>query len=182
MNQIYELMTRVHVTPTGLLAGAAAFSCLLGCLGLWSLWKVRQALKIMPAFDERLTALTNSVSLLTDTTESCFRALSMQLQFMQSQQQQAAARPAPGPRPVAAAAPVTEASARKSRQRRIVGAARRGEALAAIAAREEVAESEVALRLQVEAARPRANDAQPTQTRPSSPSAPSSPLSYDSLL
>ena len=172
MNQIYELIARVHVTPTGLLAGAAGFCCLLGCLGLWSLWKVRQALKIMPAFDERLGALTNSVSLLTDTTESCFRALSMQLQFMQSQQT-AVSRPAAVPRPVAAPA---DATARKSRQRRIVGAARRGEALAAIAAREEVAESEVALRLQVEAARPRAAEPQTVHARPSAP------LSYDSLL
>lgn len=173
MNQIYELMSRVHVTPTGLLAGAAGFSCLLGCLGLWSLWKVRQALKIMPAFDERLGALTNSVSLLTDTTESCFRALSMQLQFMQSQQ--TAARPAAAPRPAPAPVP-SDATVRKSRQRRIVGAARRGEALAAIAAREEVAESEVSLRLQVEAARPRAVETQTVQARPSAP------LSYDSLL
>jgi hypothetical protein len=95
-----------------------------------------------------MDTLAHSVSLLTDTTESCFKALAMQLQFVQSQ----GGRPTPAPtraRAAGAGEPQTDAAVRKSRQRRVVGAARRGEAPADIAAREDVAEGEVALRLHV---------------------------------
>ena len=98
----------------------------------------------MPPMQERLNTVVNSLTLLTDTTEACFKTLSMQLQVVQAQQGPKTAR-----RAVAADEGRAEPAARKSRQRRIVGAARRGEAVAAIAAREELAEGEVALRLKL---------------------------------
>jgi hypothetical protein len=67
------------------------------------------------------------------------------MQFLQSVQGRAATR-----RPSTNAEPPADTtSARKAKQRRVVGAARRGDALAAIAAREDLAETEVALRLHV---------------------------------
>ncbi len=145
-NSIVELvMTQMLPWPIGVLVGATGLSLLIGVVGLWSLWRVRRLLRGVPQLQERVATLTNSVALLTDTTESCFRAVSMQMQFMQSATGKAAVRRAPQ----APELPIEPASARKARQRRVVGAARRGEALAAIAAREDIAESEIALRLHV---------------------------------
>lgn len=145
-NAIVELvMTHMVPWPIGVLVGASALSLLIGLVGLWSLWRVRRLLPVVLQMQERLATLTNSVALLTDTTESCFRAVAMQMQFMQSPAAKAAGRRAPqAPEP-----PVESAGARKARQRRVVNAARRGEALAAIAAQEATAESEIALRLHV---------------------------------
>lgn len=146
MNRWIELvMTHMLPWPIGVLVSASALSLVIGLIGLWSLWRVRRLLAVVRQIQDRLATLANSVALLTDTTESCFRAVSMQVQFMQSPAGRQAAR-----RPTQAAdAPAESASARKARQRRVVGAARRGEALAAIAAREDLAETEVALRLHV---------------------------------
>lgn len=146
MNRLIELvMTQMLPWPIGVLVGATALSMVIGLIGLWSMWRVRRLLAVVPQMQERLNTLTNSVALLTDTTESCFKAVAMQMQFMQTATSRSALRrTAPEPEPVA-----DTASARKARQRRIVGAARRGEALAAIAAREDLAETEVALRLHV---------------------------------
>ena len=139
------VMTHMLPWPIGVLVGASALSLLIGLIGLFSLWRVQRALKVVTAIQDRVNTLTNSVALLTDTTESCFRAVSMQMQFMQSPAGRPAAR-----RPLANAEPPVETtSARKAKQRRVVGAARRGEPLAAIAAREDLAETEVALRLHV---------------------------------
>jgi DNA-binding NarL/FixJ family response regulator len=66
--------------------------------------------------------------LLTDTTETCFQVVASQLEQEPSQK----AAPAVG---------------RAARQRRVVGAARRGRSVTEIAVEEEVAESEVRLRL-----------------------------------
>jgi hypothetical protein len=146
MNQWIELvMTHMLPWPIGVLVGASALSLVIGLIGLWSLRRVRQLLAVVTVIQERLNTLSNSVALLTDTTESCFRAVSMQMQFMQSTGGRAATRHSAQ----AAEPPVETTSARKARQRRVVGAARRGEALAAIAAREDLAETEVALRLHV---------------------------------
>ena len=144
------VMSHMYPWPIGVLVSATIVSLIFGVAGIWSLWRVRQLLKLVPAVQDRMDTLSNSVSLLTDTTESCFKALAMQLQFVQSQ----GSRPAPAPAPARARAtgvsePPTDAVVRKSRQRRVVGAARRGEALADIAAREDLAEGEVALRLHV---------------------------------
>jgi len=146
MNRWIELvMTHMLPWPIGVLVGASGLSLVIGLTGLWSLWRVRQLLQVLTVIQDRVNTLTNSVALLTDTTESCFRAVSMQMQFLQSTPARVAARrPAPTPEP-----PAETTSSRKAKQRRVVGAARRGEAVAAIAAREDLAETEVALRLHV---------------------------------
>jgi len=146
MNRWIELvMTYMLPWPIGVLVAASALSLVIGLSGIWLLWRVRQLLQVLTVIQERVNTLTNSVALLTDTTESCFRAVSMQMQFLQSTPARVAARrPAPIPEP-----PVETTSSRKAKQRRVVGAARRGEAVAAIAAREDLAETEVALRLHV---------------------------------
>jgi hypothetical protein len=141
------VMSHLYPWPIGVLIVASSVSFLFGFVGLWSLWRVKRMLRTLPEVNERLETLTNSMSLLTDTTESCFKALSMQFQFVQTQ-----GRPAPAvprARAVAHDAQVADAVSRKARQRRVVGAARRGDAIAEIAAREDVSESEVALRLHV---------------------------------
>jgi hypothetical protein len=144
MNRWIELvMTHMLPWPIGVLVGASALSLVIGLIGLWSLWRVRRLLTVVTVIQDRVNTLTNSVALLTDTTESCFRAISMQLQFQQSASR-AARRPAAAPEP-----PAETATSRKAKQRRVVGAARRGEAVTAIAAREDLAETEVALRLHV---------------------------------
>ena len=146
MNRWIELvMTHMLPWPIGVLVGASALSLVIGLIGLWSLWRVRRLLTVVTVIQDRVNTLTNSVALLTDTTESCFRAVSMQMQFMQSASSRAATR-----RSVANAEPPPDTtSARQAKQRRVVGAARRGDGLAAIAAREDLAETEVALRLHV---------------------------------
>lgn len=145
MNRWTELvMTHMLPWPIGVLVGASALSLVIGLIGLWSLWRVRRMLNVVTVIQDRVNTLTNSVALLTDTTESCFRAVSMQMQFLQSGSRVAARRPAPTPEP-----PVETTNSRKAKQRRVVGAARRGDAVAAIAAREDLAETEVALRLHV---------------------------------
>jgi hypothetical protein len=147
MNRWIELvMAHMLPWPIGVLVSASALSLVIGLTGLWSLWRVRRVLNAVTVIQDRVNTLTNSVALLTDTTESCFRAISMQLQFMQSANGRAASR-----RPSAAAPepPVETPGSRKAKQRRVIGAARRGEAVAAIAAREDLAETEVALRLHV---------------------------------
>jgi hypothetical protein len=146
MNRWIELvMTHMLPWPIGVLVGASALSLVIGLIGLWSLWRVRRLLTVVTVIQDRVNTLTNSVALLTDTTESCFRAISMQMQFLQS-----AGRAATTRRPTATPeAPAETTNSRKAKQRRVVGAARRGEAVTAIAAREDLAETEVALRLHV---------------------------------
>lgn len=145
MNRWIELvMTQMLPWPIGVLVGASALSLVIGLIGLWSLWRVRRMLKVIAVIQERVNTLANSVALLTDTTESCFRAVSMQMQFLQSSTGRAVVR-----RPAAPAETVADPGSRKAKQRRVVGAARRGEPVAAIAAREDLAETEVALRLHV---------------------------------
>ena len=144
MNRWIELvMTHMLPWPIGVLVGASALSLVFGLIGPWSLWRVRRLLTVVTVIQDRVNTLTNSVALLTDTTESCFRAISMQLQFQQSTSRPAR-RPAAAPEP-----PAETTTSRKAKQRRVVGAARRGEAVTAIAAREDLAETEVALRLHV---------------------------------
>ncbi len=92
--------------------------------------------------EERLASLTNTVALLTDTTEACFNVVAAQLE---------------------PAAPSVKA--RAARQRRVVGAASRGRSIPEIAAQEEVAESEVALRLALERRPAGGVDPRPVQRR-----------------
>jgi hypothetical protein len=143
------VVSHLYPWPIGVLITGSALSLIVGMSGLWALWRVRRLLTVVPVLQERIETLSHSMALLTDTTESCFKALSMQLQFMQTQQSQQAREVGPLARARVQAPAVAheEGGTRKARQRRVIGAARRGEALAAIAAREEVSESEVALRV-----------------------------------
>ncbi len=137
-------LSAIYAWPIGVLVSASAVSLIFGVIGIWSLWRARRLLAVLPLVQDRLETLTNSLSLLSDTTESCFKALAMQLQFMQSQ----SGAVAPGsPRTATPTASQADAQARKARQRRVVGAARRGDAISDIAAQEDLAETEVALRL-----------------------------------
>jgi hypothetical protein len=140
------VISHMYPWPVGVLITVSAASLLIGAAGAWSLWRVRKALAVVPQLQERLDSLTHSMSLLTDTTESCFKALSMQFQFVQTQ----GVRTASPARPRGTAIEAADGSTgRKARQRRVVGAARRGESLAEIAAREDLSESEVALHLHI---------------------------------
>ncbi len=139
------VLSHMYPWPIGVLVTAASVSFLFGAAGVWALWRVKRLLAVVPALQERLDTLSNSTTLLTDTTESCFKALAMQLQFMQSQNGLAA--PAVSRVRAAAGETAVEPPAKKGRQRRVVGAARRGDLVNEIAAREDLAEAEVALRL-----------------------------------
>ena len=104
----------------------------------WSLWRVRRALAALLPLEERVTRLNYSLGLLVDTTQGCFDALAQQVQRGESV----------APAPVVTAKRPASAN-RQQRQRRVVGAAKRGRTLAQIAAAEDVAEGEVALRVQM---------------------------------
>jgi hypothetical protein len=94
----------------------------------WCLWRVIEQFSVLGGVEDRLTRVAHSLALLTDTTETCFQVVASQLECG------TAARAAPP-------------NGRAARQRRVVGAARRGRSINEIAAAEEVAESEVRLRL-----------------------------------
>ena len=100
----------------------------------WFLWRLSLRLRSLPRLDERVAALTHSLGLLTDATESCFNTIALQLE-----------------------SPARATRARPARQRRVVSAARNGQSVTAIAAEEELAETEVRLRLHLaeQAGRPR---------------------------
>lgn len=127
MNSLVALLSAlrlVHISPMACLVAASIASLLFGLIGVWSLWRVRQILAIVPILDTRLATLSTSVSLLTDTTEACFKAVAIQLHALQH--------------------PSVPKS--RGRQRRVAGALKRGESFGEIAAREEVSESEIELR------------------------------------
>lgn len=153
MTRLNDYLVRVNIDPGGALAVAIALALLTGVAGAWMLWRTRRLLRTVSQMDERIASLSNSLALLTDTTEACFRAVSMQMQFMHTQPAQKQTR-----RAAAAAAETAEPASPRTKQRRVVGAARRGEAIAAIAAREQLSESEVALRLHVDGSQPAADD------------------------
>ena len=143
MTQVIAELARLHIDPKACLIAASIVSMIFGLFGTWSFWRVRRLLATLPSIEDRVTVLSNSVSLLTDTTEACFKAMAIQLESMRQAHERSSLRRSvtqPG---------VAGTTASKSRQRRVVGAARRGEPLSRIAAREQVAEGEVALRLQV---------------------------------
>ena len=151
MTLLNDWMTNYELDPALAIPSlVGALSLVLAIVALWAFVRTRHLLRVLPALEERAAVLNHSMALLTDTTESCFKALAMQLQFVQSQSIRPTAAPAAArARNSGAGEPQTDAAVRKSRQRRVVGAARRGEALSDIAAREDVAEGEVALRLHV---------------------------------
>jgi hypothetical protein len=105
-------------------------------------WMHVQSQKAIERLDDRISHLLAGVSLLTDTTEGALRDVATEVTRLASTQD--AARPRP----------------RAATQRRVTAAARRGRSVQDIAATEEVAESEVRLRLQLDqAAKERANHA-----------------------
>jgi hypothetical protein len=94
----------------------------------WCLWRVLDRLGVLDRFEDRLSSVSHTLMLLTDTTETCFQVVASQLEKEQTER----AASSPG---------------RVGRQRRIVAAARRGRSVGEIAAQEEVAEGEARLRL-----------------------------------
>lgn len=109
--------------------GALGISAGVG-LAWWT--TARRLAATVGALEHRITQLTAGIALLTDTTEGGFRDVAAEVGRF------APAPAAPRPRPRAAT------------QRRIASAARRGRSVQEIAAREEVSEGEVRLRLNLE--------------------------------
>ena len=95
-------------------------------LETWLLCRIVGRVGALGRIEERLSSLTHTIGLLTDTTETCFNVVAAQLE------------------PGTVARP---AKTRAARQRRVVGAASNGRSVPEIAAAEDVAESEVSLRL-----------------------------------
>jgi hypothetical protein len=94
----------------------------------WCLWRVLDRLGVLARFEDRLSTVAHSVALLNETTETCFQVVASQIESGNASR---------------AAAP----TGRAARQRRVVGAVRQGKTVTETAATEEVAESEVRLRL-----------------------------------
>ena len=127
MTLLNELMTNYELDPALAIPSiVAGLSLALAGFALWMCARVRRLLRALPALEERVEVLNHSLALLTDTTESCFKALSMQLQFMQSQN--ALRR---SPRPDAIARPRRQAP---DKSRGNAGATRRRDAMATLVA------------------------------------------------
>ena len=129
MTLLNDLMTNYELDPVlAIPSFVAALSLLLAGIAVWAFVRTRRLLRVLPALEERVEVLNHSLSLLTDTTESCFKALSMQLQFIQSQNPLR-----PSPRPVVSVKARRATGGEKPRVK-AVSAARRQDALAALAA------------------------------------------------
>jgi hypothetical protein len=113
----------------------------------WLVWRATRSLARVATIEARLEKFGDAIALLTDTTESAFRAVAIEM-----------TRPAPRTAPRAAVS--------AARTRRVSRAATKGATIQQIAAAEDVAEGEVRLRLQV------ANDVQPAAPRSAAPKTP----------
>jgi hypothetical protein len=100
------------------------------------LWRLTRSLGGVQKLDEKLGHFGDALSLLTETTESGFKAVAAELD-------RASARPNDGP----AKAAIKKAMPGPSTAARISAAARRGRTVPEIAAAEELSEGEVRLRL-----------------------------------
>jgi hypothetical protein len=100
------------------------------------LWRLTRSLGGVQKLDEKLGHFGDAMSLLTETTESGFKAVAAELD-------RASARPNDGP----AKAALKKAMPAPSTAARISAAARRGRTVPEIAAAEELSEGEVRLRL-----------------------------------
>jgi hypothetical protein len=100
------------------------------------LWRLTRSLGGVQKLDEKLGHFGDALSLLTETTESGFKAVAAELD-------RASARPNDGP----AKAALKKAMPGTSTAARISAAARRGRTVPEIAAAEELSEGEVRLRL-----------------------------------
>jgi len=129
------------------------------------LWRFTHVTGTIRRHEARLGHLCDTMTLLTETTESGFRAVAMEIDRLATP-----AAPRPAPRPTAT---------------RIATAARRGRSVQQIAAEEQVSEGEVRLRLHMnEQARAKANAARTTKAarganapQPSTPAHASSSMS-----
>jgi hypothetical protein len=100
------------------------------------LWRLTRSLGGVQKLDEKLGHFGDALSLLTETTESGFKAVATELD-------RTSARPQDGP----AKAAIKKAMPGPSAAARISAAARRGRTVPEIAAAEELSEGEVRLRL-----------------------------------
>lgn len=100
------------------------------------LWRLTRSLGGVHKLDEKFGHFADALSLLTETTESGFKAVAAELD-------RTAARPNDGP----AKAAIKKAMPAPSTAARISAAARRGRTVPEIAAAEELSEGEVRLRL-----------------------------------
>jgi hypothetical protein len=100
------------------------------------LWRLTRSLGGVQKLDEKLGHFGDALSLLTETTESGFKAVAAELD-------RTTARPQDGP----AKAAIKKAMPGTSTAARISAAARRGRTVPEIAAAEELSEGEVRLRL-----------------------------------
>lgn len=122
----------------------------LGGLGLIALsqavmlWRCARALNRLRPIEARVSQVGDALSLLTDTTESAFRAVALELGKPRS-------------------APARAASVRRTT--RVARAAGKGKSVAEIAATEDVAEGEVRLRLHMANENPPPAPAKPRKTR-----------------
>ena len=94
------------------------------------LWRASRSLRRLDAIDERVAKFGEALTLLTDTTESAFRAVATQL--VQAPQ-----------------APVLTGNKSAARTARVLRASKRGKSVSEIASWEGIAEGEVRLRLQM---------------------------------
>jgi hypothetical protein len=126
MSSALGVAPSLGLSPAGL---AALLGVLVLCIAVqaWCLWRVMASLTALLPLEERVSRLTRSVALLVDTTEGCFEAVSAQIVRTGD----------------------TPTASRQQRQRRVVGAAKRGRSIAQIAAEEALAEGEVALRVRM---------------------------------
>jgi hypothetical protein len=112
---------------TGIVAGIGVAAVVQTVL----VWRATRAIARLSAIEARVERFGDALTLLTDTTESAFRAVAIQMTH----------------RPAIASAVAPAASA--ARTRRITRAVTRGATIEQVAAAEEVAEGEVRLRLQM---------------------------------
>ena len=122
----------------------------LGALGLIAavqavmLWRCARGLSRLQPIEARVTQVGDALSLLTDTTESAFRAVALELGKARS-------------------TPARAVSVRRTT--RVARAAGKGKSVAEIAAVEDVAEGEVRLRLHMANENPPAQPAKPRKAR-----------------
>ena len=122
-----------------ILAAVAGATLLILATIIWVRVQMQAAIERL---DDRMTHLVAGVSLLTDTTEGALRDVATEINRL------AGTRETVRPR------------VRATTQRRVTAAARRGRSVQDIAAREQVSEGEVRLRLQLDhAEKERANHA-----------------------
>jgi hypothetical protein len=139
---------------TSTLIGVGAVLTVVVIAQSYLLWRLARSLGGVQKLDEKLGHFGDAMSLLTETTESGFKAVAAELD-------RATARPNDGP----AKAAIKKAMPGTSTAARISAAARRGRTVPEIAAAEELSEGEVRLRLHM-AKQSQANSSAATKATP----------------